>query len=199
TLLASPILGVAYGLATNPKAFFHKPLQAIGTYALAGVDYSASLIMNPILGDPLPTVKNMDGATVIGNSFTANHLSDSSTAASTSGTIVSMRTGASKATLYHELGHVDQFYHAGGFRSEYLLTGGGRDVNSNEMDADFRAGTMGYAQAQIILAFVNPQLYKLIYNLNLYNQTAKTHTEAIFLRNLFLYNSTLQGLQRTPQ
>ncbi|RHX83634.1 hypothetical protein DLM75_23815 [Leptospira stimsonii] len=25
TLLASPILGVAYGLATNPKAFFHKP------------------------------------------------------------------------------------------------------------------------------------------------------------------------------
>ncbi|TGK15106.1 RHS repeat-associated core domain-containing protein [Leptospira stimsonii] len=189
TLLASPFLGVAYGLATNPKAFFHKPLQAIGSYAYFGVDYSVSLVMNPILGDPLPTVKNLKGATVIENSFSANHMSESSTAASTSGNIISMRTGSSEATLNHELGHVDQFYHAGSFRSEYLLTGGGRDVSSNEFDADFRAGTIGYPQSQIIFAIVNPQLYKLVYSLNLYNQTAATKTEAGF----YIMNSILNS------
>ncbi|RHX83635.1 hypothetical protein [Leptospira stimsonii] len=100
-----------------------------------------------------------------------------------------MRTGSSEATLNHELGHVDQFYHAGSFRSEYLLIGGGRDVNSNEFDADFRAGTISYPQSQIIFAIVNHQLYKLLYSLNLYNQTAATKTEAGF----YIMNSILNS------
>ncbi|PJZ53962.1 hypothetical protein CH380_08170 [Leptospira adleri] len=65
-----------------------------------------------------------------------------------------------------------------------------------KMYADVRAGTMGYMQGQFFYFFVlDLKTYNAIYTLNLYNQTAKTYSEAIFLRNLFLYNGIFQGMR----
>ncbi|PJZ53960.1 hypothetical protein CH380_08160 [Leptospira adleri] len=196
-LPSSPVLGVAYGLATNPKAFFHKPLEATLGYMTFGLDYSASLFMNPILGDPLPSVKNMGGATVLENSFFENHIDSKDTAAVTTFSVVHMKSGSSDATLNHELGHVDQFYHAGGWRNfDWWKQSFDATLPNNEMDADIRGRTMGYAQGQFFYLIFGYDTYRLMFQYNLFLQTGKTGTEKGFYQQMIRNHYIISTINR---
>ncbi|RHX83629.1 hypothetical protein [Leptospira stimsonii] len=190
TLLASPILGVTYELATNPKAFFHKPLEAIRDYAGLGLDYSASLVMNPILGDPSPSVKVVDGGAVLENSFYENNFTESGEAASTGSTAVHLKTGAGPRTQVHELVHVNQF-----FRS----TKGGK---FDEYEAELKSGTDSYTTWTLLFyfsyigsngnankTFPSPEAYEFILNLNLLNNLRfKSRFNDAMMKNIYFNN-----------
>ncbi|MBM9499017.1 RHS repeat-associated core domain-containing protein [Leptospira sp. 201903071] len=181
----SPVLGVAYGLATNPKAFFHKPLEAMTSYAILGFDYSASLIMNPILGSPLPNIKRVGNGTIIENSYLESR-EDSGVAATTRGPVVHMREGSGGLTEIHELRHVQQFYeHETTWQDEFLF---------DEFEAELFSGTNSYGTWSILFGngsgALRPEVYGLVLDLNvLNNMNNKSRLiTSLYMRDVFRRN-----------
>jgi len=158
-LLAWPAIGVGYGLLTNSKEFWNRPFHAIGSYALGGLDFGLSMILNPLQGKDQPFVKHYPGGAVIHNSFIANNIVGSFSL----GGAAFLESGESRQVMLHERGHN---------RTQTFV---GRDIwggfKQREFDADLKAGTMNYLLDNLmiygfLLRDSNPQLLDamLLYN-----------------------------------
>ncbi len=160
-IFISAFAGIAYGVFNNPKAFLHKPLEAVGSYALGGIDFGVSLVMNPLHNDPLPTVKHVAGGDIIFNSYSENHLSDAK--ATTRGVVVSAKTGVSRNTILHESQHIRQFYNGD---TSYPDWSGHMPY---ETDAELHSGTDSYGTyaALYMIGVIDGDMYYNILKMNL--------------------------------
>ena len=189
-LLAWPAIGVGYGLLTNSKEFLRKPLRSIIGYGLGGMDYSASFVLNPIMGNPAPIVTHYPGGAVISNSAYANVIGGSRS----SGAVAHMRSGALRQVLLHERGH-----NKTASFSEQDIWGG---YQNDELDADLKAGTLNYwdtmfLMGAILLAHGRPDLLD---GLMLYNAMINPDRvlETIILRKVLLQHLAPQYQPTVP-
>ena len=163
-LPVSPLVGLGYGLFTNPSEFINHPAHAL-SYALGGLDYSLSLTLNPIRGVDDPTVRHYKGGAVMTNSFFADKIEGTSFSL---GGFAHLKSSATRQTNMHERGHnrtasFDNFF--GGTRSVW-------DFEHNERQADLKAGTANYYTMRLFYYLTlhknNPDLYQAIKMYNNY-------------------------------
>lgn len=97
-----------------------------------------SMILDPVFGDPLPSLHHVPGGTIMEDSFLANQNPDSGVAGSTFGPTARLRSGAGYQTYMHERQHIRQFYR--GVTAYPDLTG----HMPYETDAELHSGTNSY-------------------------------------------------------
>ncbi len=167
------IAGIGYGLLTNLGEFIRRPLHAIGSYALGGLDFSLSMIANPLQGKDAPFVKHYPGGAVIQNSYIANNIVGSYSLAG----VAYLESGDSRQAILHERGH-NRTTH---FDVWNILPG----FKKREFDADMKAGTANYDQPKFLiylfLSQSNPTLYEAIRNYNIYMNPGSLEIQAWWL------------------